>query len=257
MRSTRWLVVATALTLATSCLGQGITAPRLRGEGRRVLFVGNSYLYHQDIPGIVQAMATASGDAIAVATVAGPDLALIDHWNIGTAAREVAKGGWEWVVLQQGPSSTELNRDTLRLAVQRFAERIRAVDALPALFSAWPAVGRRVDFPRAIESYQLAAADVDGLFLPVASGWVAAWERQASLELYADGLHPSLSGAYLSAAVVYSCLLRKSPVGLPSALQILGGGGVTIAPAEATLLQEAASQVAAEHCGVAQPAIRK
>lgn len=136
-----------ALLLVAGCLGKlegaGITEPQLIGEGRRALFIGNSYTYFADIPGLVQAMAdSAGGDKIAIETVAGPDMALVDHWNEGTAKREIAEGGWEWVILQQGPSSVQVNRDSLRTLTQLFGAEITKVSAKPALFSAWPSAAR-------------------------------------------------------------------------------------------------------------------
>jgi hypothetical protein len=225
------------------CLDGGGTGPNLIGEGRRVLFIGNSYLYTQNIAGIVQALAdSAHGDRLAVQTVASPDMALIDHWSSGAAQAEIAKGGWEWVVLQQGPSSVEANRDTLRLAAQRFAVDIRKIGGVPALFSAWPTADRRQDFPRAIESYTLAAQDVAGVLLPVASSWLAAWSRDPNLALYADGLHPSAAGAYLASLVVYSRLLDKSAKGLPATLRLTDGSLLTIPRDVAAVLQAAADE---------------
>lgn len=225
-------------------MSTGPGAPKLLGEGRPVLFVGNSYLFTQDIPGIVQALADSGGDKLAVMTVAFPDFALIDHWNQGTARRAIAEHEFEWVVLQQGPSSVELNRDTLRLATQLFAsEMAKEGSARPALFSAWPSASRRQDFDRAIESYTLAAADVSGVLLPVASAWLAAWERQSTIQLYADGLHPSVEGAYLSALVTYARLLGKSPKGLPARLRTLSGVTISIEANLAAVLQEAAEAV--------------
>jgi hypothetical protein len=241
MRNLRRLATTLLLASASACLGQNLTEPQLLGDGRRVLFIGNSYLYTQDIPGIVQALAdSAHGDRLAVETVAGPDMALIDHWNEGTSRREIAKGGWEWVVLQQGPSSVEVNRDTLRLATALFAERIAAVQATPALFSAWPSEARRVDFARAIESYTIAAADVNGILLPVAAAWLDAWARDGTRLLYADGLHASPEGAYLAALVIYARLLGKSPAGLPASLKLRSGARITLSPAVAAVLQAAA-----------------
>jgi hypothetical protein len=240
---------AWALVLA-ACLGGGvggITEPRLIGEGRRALFIGNSYLYLADVPGIVQALAdSAGGDRIAVMTVAGPDLALIDHVQIGAAAERIADGGWEWVVLQQGPSSVGVNRDTLRLATKAFATQIEAAGATPALFSAWPQQSRRVDFPRAIESYRLAAQDVGGIFLPVAGAWLEAWERDASSQLYQDGLHPSAEGAYLAALVIYGKLLGKSPIGLPPSVRTQLGVAISLSTERAALLQDAAAAALAQ-----------
>src|SRR6476646_1101634 len=108
---------------AAGCLSA--TAPTLIGDGRPILFIGNSYTYVNDLPGIVQALAdSAGGEKIAVETVAEPDFALVDHWARGTAQREISKGGWAFVVLQQGPSSVGVNRDTLRLATKLFAPGI-------------------------------------------------------------------------------------------------------------------------------------
>jgi hypothetical protein len=224
-------------------MASSVSSPSLIGDGARILFIGNSLTYVNDLPGIVQALAdSAHGDQLAVETVAGPGLALIDHWGAGLAQGEIAKGGWSFVVLQQGPSSVEVNRDTLRLAAKLFATGASAVGARTALFSAWPTIDRRQDFPRAIESYQLAAADVNGVYLPVAAAWLAAWDRDANVELYAaDGLHPSSAGSYLSALVIYARLTNRSVLGLPSTLQLRSGTRVAIDPSLAHLLQNAAT----------------
>ncbi|MEK7400833.1 MAG: hypothetical protein AABZ80_00570 [Gemmatimonadota bacterium] len=235
----------TLLAFGLACLG-GPTGPKLIGEGRRVLFIGNSYLYLQDIPGIVQALAdSAKGDKLAIETVAGPDMALVDHWVSGAARGEVLKGGWEWVVLQQGPSSVAVNRDTLRLVTKLFADLMAPGKAKPALFSAWPSSSRFQDFPRAIASYSLAASDVNGVFLPVASAWLGAWSRDPSIELYLDDLHPSIEGAYLSALVVYGRLLGKSTKGLPNGLRLHSGASFTIPASVAATLQAAADSALA------------
>jgi len=226
---------------AVGCLSTS-TAPQLTGDGRPVLFIGNSYTYVHDLPGIVQALAdSAGGEHIAVETVAEPDYALVDHLAVGTAQREIAKTRWAFVVLQQGPSSVEINRDTLRLATKAFAPLITAVGGKPALFSAWPTVDRRVDFPRAIESYKIAATDVSGVFLPVASAWLAAWDIDPTLALYEpDGLHASMIGSYLSALVIYGRLMNRPATGLPRTLRLHSGATLTVDPATATVLQRAA-----------------
>ena len=232
------------LLAITSCLGNPTDPGPL--DGRRALFIGNSYLYTQNIPEIVEALAdSAHGDKIATAMVAGPNLALIDHWDSGPARSTIAQGGWEWVILQQGPSTVGVNRDTLRLATSYFGGVIAGVNAKPALFSAWPSEDRRQDFPAAIESYTLAAQDVQGILLPIAAAWVAAWQRDPALQLYQDGLHPSPQGAYLSALVIYAVLLEKSPVGLPAKLTLRSGTTINIGSAAATLQAAAAEAVQA------------
>jgi len=204
-----------------------------------------------DVPGIVEALAVANGDEVFVGTRTGPDMALIDHWNQGAAQQVVGSRDWDYVVLQQGPSSVEVNRDTLRLATTLFAEHIAAARGRPALFSAWPSMSRRQDFDRAIESYQLAAADVAGVFLPVAPAWLEILNREPSIQLYEDELHPSQEGAYLAALVVYARLFGRSPVGLPHELTLRGGGSIRIDVPVAESLQQAAADALADYAAQA------
>jgi hypothetical protein len=243
VRWARW----TGLVVLAACLSGGATQPELSGSGTPILFVGNSLTYVNDMPGIVQALALARGDSLAVESVALPDYALIDHWNNGTgrgtARGEIAAMKWKFVVLQQGPSSVSVNRDTLRLATKLFAPGIAQSGGTPALFSVWPTSDRTQDFSASIQSYTLAASDVSGVLLPVAAAWLAAWQRSPSLALYSDGLHASTAGSYLSALTIYAVLVHKTPVGLPSSLTLRSGARVSVDSATAVTLQAAAASV--------------
>jgi hypothetical protein len=68
--------------------------------------------------------------------------------------------------------------------------------------------------------------------------------------LYDDALHPTVEGAYLSALVVYACLLQRSPVGVPASLDVIGVAHFTIGNNTAALLQHAAAELARSECGV-------
>jgi hypothetical protein len=237
------LAIAAVVTLA--CSASTSPGPRLIGEGDRVLFIGNSLTYVNDVPGIVQALADSGGTKIAVATVAGPNMALIDHWFEGTASREIKKGGWRFVVMQQGPTSVELFRDTLRLATKLFNGEIAKIGGTAALYSVWPTSNRQQDFPRAIESYRLAASDVNGIYLPVADAWNLVLGRDPTIALYsADGLHPTPAGSYLAGLVIYAKLLGRTPVGVPATLRLKESGSVMAIDATvAHALQVAAEEV--------------
>jgi hypothetical protein len=172
-----------------------------------------------------------------------PDFALIDHWNIGEPQAVIGKGHYSIVVLQQGPSSVEVNRDTLRLAAKLFAPLIRAAGGVPAMLAVWPTSNRLVDFDRATESYRLAAQDVQGMMIPGGEVWRAAWRRDPSLAFYSpDGLHPSALGSYAMALSVFGMLYDRSVVGLPSTLRLIDGTELRIDPATAALVQQAADE---------------
>ena len=110
------LIVSTALL--AGCLGAEGLSPLFNGRGSvryaggvRVLFVGNSLTYFNDLGAMVAAVAHAAGDtAVRTATVAYPDYALEDHIAEGTAVRALRDARWEYVVMQQGPSSLPENQ---------------------------------------------------------------------------------------------------------------------------------------------------
>lgn len=233
----------TVLLLAACSSSTSTEPPQPTGEGRPVLFIGNSHTYTNDVPGILQALADSGGESIAVLAVAGASLALIDHWNLGTAAEVIRSRSWDYVVMQQGWTPAGVCQDTLRLAARNFEVPIRAAGATPVLFQTWPSANQPAQYQGTIESYRLAAKDVNGMLFPVAEAWRALAARDPSVNLYLDGLHANETGAYLSALVMYARLFNRTPVGLPATIRTAGGQTVTIPPALAAVLQDVAAQI--------------
>jgi hypothetical protein len=55
------------------------------------------------------------------------------------------------------------------------------------------------------------------MLLPVGEAWRAAWRRDPEMPLYGpDGFHPTATGTYLAALVIYQQISGRSPVGLPA-----------------------------------------
>jgi len=232
----RALVLFLALV---SCSGG--TAALEPSPSYRVLFIGNSLTYFNDLPGTVSQLA---------ASVAGPNLALIDHVNGKSNAVEVIQtGDWDYVVLQQGPSSLDLSRDTLILATRLLDPYIRAAGGRSALLMVWPESSRFEFFDEVRVSYQLAAQEVNGLFLPAGEAWLAAWAVDPQLPLYgADGYHPSELGTYLAALVVYEGITGHDARSLPVEA-IVAGQKLGVPPARVRLLQGAAHEAVARFAG--------
>ena len=221
-----------------------MAGPQPIGDGTRILFIGNSLTYVNDVPGILQALADSAGEEkLAVASRALPNYALIDHWVEGVAQAEIAKGGWAWVVMQQGWTPPGIYRDTLRLAARNFAGEIAKIGAKPAMYQTWPPSNRQGEFAGSIESYRLAAEDIGGVLFPIASAWLATWERDPTAQLYSDGLHASVAGSYLAALVMYARIFDRTPIGLPAKLRTRAGATVSIPATLARTLQEAAASV--------------
>ena len=210
------------------------------GPGLRVLFLGNSLTYTNDLPSLVQAIARSAGEAMDVAAIAGGGACLEDHWHHGAALRRIQAGGWHFVVMQQGPSSLPDGRENLRFWTRKFAEPIRTAGARPALYMVWPSSDRLAWFDAVRNHYTQAAEDVGGLLIPAGEAWRSAWQRDGGLAFYRrDGLHPTPAGSYLAALSIFGMLFDRSPVGLPARINVRGA---QVPPAVVPLLQEAAAE---------------
>lgn len=216
-----------ALGCRDATAAQGCDDAHREDGARRILFIGNSLTYANGLPYMFAALADSAGETPPVVDeVAFPDFGLEQHWQDGRAARAIRDGCWDVVVLQQGPSSLQESRALLLDYAGRFAGLVREGGGRTALYSVWPAQSRRGDFTRAIQSYALAAEAVDGVLLPAATAWLEAWERDPSLELYADGLHPTREGTCLAALVMVARLYGRPPAEMPAgvAYRVPGSG---------------------------------
>jgi hypothetical protein len=177
---------------------------------QRVLFIGNSLTYTNDIPARVAKLARAMGKDVVVESVAFPSFSLEDHWTDGRAAAAIAKG-WDVVVLQQGTSAQADSREQLVDYSKRFAAKIRAAGARPALYMVWPLLDRQRDFPAAIESYRAAANAVDGILIPAGEAWLRVMSADKRIRLYGDTIHPSSLGSDLCVLTIYLSLFPAGP----------------------------------------------
>jgi hypothetical protein len=240
-----------ALLGCVACLGgtPGAVGPLPEG-GHHVLFVGNSLTYTNDLPRTLADLAALGGDTVRTAMVALPNLALIDHANGGSdALAAIARGRWEYVVLQQGPTWPGVHLDTLILAARRLDAPIRAAGARPALYMVWPSARDLPHFDGVRESYLRAARAVEGDFFPAGEAWRAAWRADPALPLHgADGFHPSPLGTLLAALVMYERITGRDARALPPRAAV--AGRALDVPAETVrLLQRAAHEANAAHTG--------
>lgn len=195
------------------------------GPGIHILYVGNSLTYVNDLPGTIAALAALDGKEISYESIANPDFALVDHLDGGSnAVSEIQRGGWNFVVMQQGPSSLPDSRALLIEGTQRFDKYVRAAGARSALYMVWPSKDRFAFFEDVRLSYKLAADTVKGLFLPAGEAWTTAWQENPGLSLYAsDNVHPSPLGTFLAALVIYERITGRDLRDLPSTIVAFGG----------------------------------
>lgn len=191
-----------AFGLVSSCQTPAATGPP--SEPLRLLFIGNSLTYGNDLPAMVDSIASRGEPAsVEIRTIASPNFSLEDHRLQGTAEAAIREGGWTLVILQQGPSSLPDSRVALLAEARWFAAVAREAGVPLAFLMVWPDRSRLAFFDDVALSYRLASDSTGSLFLPAGNAWRAAWSRDSTLQFYGpDGFHPTPLGTYLAALVI-------------------------------------------------------
>ena len=210
-------LLALALLLPLGCNSDPVDLVEdLPDAEMRVLFIGNSLTYTNNLPDIVQTIAEAAGHTLAQGMVALPGVSLEDHWRSGVESTILSSKA-DVVVMQQGPSSLPENQVYLREWTEKLAPAIREAGGEPALYMVWPESARPFAFDAVYESYLGAAEAVNGLLMPAGQAWIHVWGQDPELQLYGpDGFHPSQLGSAVAALTIYRVLFNEDVSHLPS-----------------------------------------
>src|SRR3954463_8888095 len=79
-----------------------------RAEPKRILFIGTSLVGRRVPSGRLVRLGRRMNQPIVADAVVRDDYSLDDHWREGVAQARIREG-WDFVVLQQGPSSSRAN----------------------------------------------------------------------------------------------------------------------------------------------------
>lgn len=176
----------------------------------RILFVGNSLTYTNDIPALVKKLGELDGINIEYKTIVGADYGLEDHLSEGTVQNALAVSKYDFVVIQQGPSALPASQINLMSVVQQYKMLCDHAKTKLAVYMVWPSKSRLFDLDQVIYSYSNAAKKNDVIVCPAGLAWKKTWAMDSSISLYGpDGFHPDTIGSLLSAMVIYGTLTRK------------------------------------------------
>ena len=197
----------------------------------RVLFIGNSYTYVNNLPQLAASIALSKGDTMIFDSYCPGGYTFNNHVNDANTLAKIALGNWNYVVLQaqsQEPSfsPTQVSAQTLPYAI-KLDSLIKHYNpcANTVFYETW---GRKFGdamncaaYPpvctytgmqnRLRASYKLFADTVHDLMAPVGEAFRQVVATNTLIDLYqADQSHPSLEGSYLAASVFYETLFQKS-----------------------------------------------
>ncbi len=183
----------------------------------RVLFIGNSYTYVNDLPWLTAQLASSAREARALETemVAVGGATLESHWEGGRALEAIRKGRWDFVVLQEQGTRPVEQPEAMRRYARLFDAEIKRAGAQTVFYLTWARQGQEQVQVTRTEAYVSIAKELGAKVAPVGLVWQQVRRENPELKLYSqDGVHPSPVGSYLAACVFYVTFYGKSPAGL-------------------------------------------
>jgi len=198
-------------------------------EGVKVLFIGNSLTFYNDVPGTFANFCSLSGKQVFVGKSLIGGASLQDHSLSVQTTDLIFQYQWDYVVIQGGSYTAAYpeyfheayqpalllknfikanNSDTDIIFFMGFS----AADSVEAIFSG---IGYN-EMQNLIDSGAHLMADSLGFMIaPVGAAWRTVYNNRPDIMLYDyDGIHPSPAGSYLEASVYYGTIFRESCVGL-------------------------------------------
>lgn len=227
-----------------------------QSQAKRVLFLGNSYTYVNDLPNTLVSAALSTGDTIIVDNNAPGGYTLQGHSTNATSLAKIAAGNWDYVVLQEQSQRPSFPDSQVEVEVYPYA---RTLDSLIHLSNpcaetmfymtwgrqngdasncaGWPPVCTYAGMDSLLSlRYREMALQNDAVLSPVGAVWKYLRQNAASINLYqTDQSHPSAEGTYAAACCFYAAVLRKDPT--------LITFNSTISAADAATIRQAAKTV--------------
>lgn len=195
-----------------------------------VLFIGNSYVYVNDLPTMFNNLTTSLGDEVTVDSKTNGGYTFSNHLNDPLTHTKIKSKPWDYVIIQgqsQEPSfpTSQVNTQSLP-AANALADSVyeNKYCSQVMYFMTW---GRQNGDPqwdsintfdkmnlRLRDAYVRISDSAQACVAPVGIAWKYVRDNHPTINLYtSDGSHPSVEGTYLAACTFYASVFRKDPSG--------------------------------------------
>lgn len=237
----------------------------IEAQVKKVLFLGNSYTYYNNLPQQLSAIAQSFGDSVYTNQHTPGGNTFSNHASNTTSINKINQDQWDFVVLQEqsqipalpqsitGNDHSPPHAITLNNLIKNNYSCTETV-----FFMTWgrkngdasfcgqhPPVCTYAGMQQELRNSYLSMAITNSATVaPVGVAWKMMRDSFPSIDLYAgDGSHPSIYGSYLAACVFYTTLFQKTSVGTPYI-------PVGITAGEALNIQTIASKTVLDSMGV-------
>ncbi len=175
----------------------------------RILFIGNSHTYYNDMPAMLAGLAGKEGIPCEVTMIAHGGWYLEQHQKEPEVRFNILHGNYDYVVLQEhahpfGPEEKMLDAAK---AICAWAEE---AGSTPVAYMTWSKKGREEEQAPMTEAYRRMAEEHKAVLAPVGERWWEYIHAHPDVEMYdSDGAHASAAGSAFAAQVLWEAIRER------------------------------------------------
>jgi hypothetical protein len=227
MRAKYFLIFILSLFVLAGCTSVKCDDSTTEGICLRILFIGNSFTYVNDLPKVFADLSSSGGHQVEAGMFAQGGWTLSEHVKSPEMLAVLQSSKWDYVIVQeqsQIPSIEQSRQAAMYPAARSLIAKIREAGARPIFFETW---GHQNGWPengmpdfesmqyQIDQGYLTIGQELNVSIVPVGDAWFNAITQNPQLDLWeTDGIHPSEQGTYLAACVFYAFIFQESPQGL-------------------------------------------
>lgn len=177
-----------------------------KNQKLRILFIGNSHTYFNDMPEMVAQRFREEGFDCEVTMLAHGNWYLEQHVREPEVRFNIRYGHYDYVVLQEysHPFAPE---EKYFAAVRTLNQWIREAGSKPVIYMTWAKKGEEKEQLRMTLAHKQIAKEIDALLAPVGENWWSYMKSWPGIELYAmDGAHASERGSDFAAKYIWDAI---------------------------------------------------
>lgn len=172
----------------------------------RILFIGNSHTYFNDMPFMVSEMAREDGILCEVTMIAHGGWFLEQHVQEPDVRFNILYGHYDYVVLQEHahPFGPE---EKLYEAVRTLNGWIREAGSRPVIYMTWAKKEEETEQERMTAVHEKIAQEIGAVVAPVGKLWWDYRKSHPDTEMYyEDGAHASAAGSRFAAQQIWKAV---------------------------------------------------
>jgi hypothetical protein len=200
---------------------------------KRVLFLGNSYTYYNNLPQMLSDIASSTGDNVIFDSNTPGGHTLQEHSNNTLSLNKIGNGNWDYVVLQEQSQLPSLPISEVNTNVFPYARKLDSIinvknPCAETIFymtwgrkngdgsncNIWPPVCTYLGMDSLLSMrYKIMANNNNAFVSPVGAVWKKLRQSFPLIELYqTDESHPVEAGSYAAACCFYTTIFKKNPL---------------------------------------------